>query len=1021
MSDLAGKTREENEAQKLQQRAQNRHQAREGGVAASVMDLQRSAGNRAVSRLLGADSGQPLDLQVRAQMESRFGRDFRAVRIHNGAHAADAAVNLSAKAFTVGSHIAFSFGRFAPDTQSGRRLLAHELAHVVQQSRGGIAPPSLDPVGPLEQSANAASKAALGDSPSGVAVTGASGVGIARSKDEDDEDRAKTNAVIQMQVQRARLLEAARKGVDRQGAQTPAPKATTDVAPPPPKATADLTPPPPPTATTDVTPPLPTATTNVAPPPPGPPTTQSVEEARRAARKEKGEATWAAMEQLGERFGMDAGVSSGDRIRLENKAANRTAKFRQDMEAAGYKWTEQTTPEAGWSGKWEPITGQANPKKANRARVNYDKSIASIAEERNVLRQKARGEFFGKETGPTTLNPENLDFGAGLQKPGHKVETPVQPDVHLPLAEPKRVTGPGQGQAEPGLLARHEHQPPRGTDLISEHVQPGAQYKAVTKTPSGPMYNENQYAYDKTVSVKKDVADIKTYEGPYSDNKRTEALKKKAEKGGRIDIIQDIFLPSLRQTYYALDTARKRRAAVSGPGASGAPTPADHAAAAPANHAAAAPADHAAAAPGDHAAAVPGDHATAVPADHATAVPADHAAPVPATELQGKAPTQTPNEKPATPEQAEGKPSGGGILHAATQVANEGAALVRAYDSYDAAKQAKMSTPLAALRAVKTYQDNTNIVAGTVANYQAKRKDGQDPIEAGLSTAGETLGGFLVPGKGIDQAINAGANVTDAVDDHLKRGDLNATAKDQKASLRTGADFAAELTPSRMFSQTLGAGLRAYWDIGKAIGGDSKGVDKMGDDATRGKLGMIFQPFGMAADFAGNLGSGEGSAKALDKTLKKGEDSTLGKAGNASGQGFYDLGQCDAAKAGDYTAPVQGWAMISSALTDHIAGKSWDQALEHAAKPGENTLLAKVGGAGGDLAWAAHQKAAEVIDKDIPALKAEAQEKVAEAKAVVTEIKTEVKDKLVEVKDQVKESIEAKERQARDLWNRVWD
>ena len=79
-------------------------------------------------------SGQPLDSSTRADMEPRFGYDFGNVRVHFDAHAAASARSVNALAYTVGNDIVFSEGAFAPDDPSGRSLLAHELAHVVQQS-----------------------------------------------------------------------------------------------------------------------------------------------------------------------------------------------------------------------------------------------------------------------------------------------------------------------------------------------------------------------------------------------------------------------------------------------------------------------------------------------------------------------------------------------------------------------------------------------------------------------------------------------------------------------------------------------------------------------------------------------------------------------------------------------------------------------------------------------------------------------------------------------------------------------
>jgi uncharacterized protein DUF4157 len=80
--------------------------------------------------------GQPLDSDTRAFMEPRFGHDFGKVRIHTDAKAAESARAVSALAYTVGHHIAVRSDKHAPGTTPGRLLLAHELAHVVQQSGG---------------------------------------------------------------------------------------------------------------------------------------------------------------------------------------------------------------------------------------------------------------------------------------------------------------------------------------------------------------------------------------------------------------------------------------------------------------------------------------------------------------------------------------------------------------------------------------------------------------------------------------------------------------------------------------------------------------------------------------------------------------------------------------------------------------------------------------------------------------------------------------------------------------------
>jgi hypothetical protein len=90
-----------------------------------------------VDRVLGS-GGQALDAPTRRFMEAQFGHDFGHVRVHSGAEADASARDVSALAYTAGSDIVFARGRYQPHTADGRRLLAHELAHVLQQSDGVI-------------------------------------------------------------------------------------------------------------------------------------------------------------------------------------------------------------------------------------------------------------------------------------------------------------------------------------------------------------------------------------------------------------------------------------------------------------------------------------------------------------------------------------------------------------------------------------------------------------------------------------------------------------------------------------------------------------------------------------------------------------------------------------------------------------------------------------------------------------------------------------------------------------------
>lgn len=78
--------------------------------------------------------GQPLDASIRAFMEPRFGHDFSRVRVHTDSGAAESARTVNALAYTVGRSVVFGAGQYSPGTAAGKRLLAHELMHVLQQA-----------------------------------------------------------------------------------------------------------------------------------------------------------------------------------------------------------------------------------------------------------------------------------------------------------------------------------------------------------------------------------------------------------------------------------------------------------------------------------------------------------------------------------------------------------------------------------------------------------------------------------------------------------------------------------------------------------------------------------------------------------------------------------------------------------------------------------------------------------------------------------------------------------------------
>lgn len=96
-----------------------------------------SAAPSVVSEVLSS-SGQPLATDTQQFMESRMGQDFSSVQIHTDSKAAQSAQSINALAYTSGQHIVFNEGQYQPHTDSGKRLLAHELVHVGQQGGHGI-------------------------------------------------------------------------------------------------------------------------------------------------------------------------------------------------------------------------------------------------------------------------------------------------------------------------------------------------------------------------------------------------------------------------------------------------------------------------------------------------------------------------------------------------------------------------------------------------------------------------------------------------------------------------------------------------------------------------------------------------------------------------------------------------------------------------------------------------------------------------------------------------------------------
>lgn len=181
-------------------------------MPAAMINLQRMAGNESVSSLLaderdderpspvhdviGSGSGSAMDGSTRSFLEERMGADFSDVRIHTGPKADESARSINAQAYTVGNEVVFRSGAYDPSSTAGRHVLAHELAHVVQQRSGPVSgTPAAggislsDPGDSFERAASAtADRVIAGETVAPAASPGGESVTAQRAGDEEEEE-----------------------------------------------------------------------------------------------------------------------------------------------------------------------------------------------------------------------------------------------------------------------------------------------------------------------------------------------------------------------------------------------------------------------------------------------------------------------------------------------------------------------------------------------------------------------------------------------------------------------------------------------------------------------------------------------------------------------------------------------------------------------------------------------------------------------------------------------------------------
>jgi hypothetical protein len=181
-------------------------------MPSAVLNLQRMAGNESVSALLGhqeeeeqpspvrdvvgSGGGSPVEPGARSFLEDRMSADFSDVRVHTGGKADESARAINAQAYTVGTDVVFRSGAYQPETPGGRHVLAHELAHVIQQKSGPVAgtpaPGGISishPSDSFEQAAeHSATQAMSGGTAQAMPAGGGEGITAQRASEDEEEE-----------------------------------------------------------------------------------------------------------------------------------------------------------------------------------------------------------------------------------------------------------------------------------------------------------------------------------------------------------------------------------------------------------------------------------------------------------------------------------------------------------------------------------------------------------------------------------------------------------------------------------------------------------------------------------------------------------------------------------------------------------------------------------------------------------------------------------------------------------------
>lgn len=194
------------------------------GRSANVLDLQKSAGNSSVSaaiqagdslqpgngngtepvhKALSKQNGHPLPADIQQEMGERFHHDFSQVRVYTSPESEHSAREIRASAYTVGNNVVFGAGRYQPTHPRGRRLIAHELTHVVQQANAS--PADSLTIQPSSSVQEAQARGAGAGISSGQTVAGLTPVGTQAVQRQPEEESAAEGGTTSTQSEEANL------------------------------------------------------------------------------------------------------------------------------------------------------------------------------------------------------------------------------------------------------------------------------------------------------------------------------------------------------------------------------------------------------------------------------------------------------------------------------------------------------------------------------------------------------------------------------------------------------------------------------------------------------------------------------------------------------------------------------------------------------------------------------------------------------------------------------------------------